>query len=148
MRRVARWFLDRLKNAPGDRAFGNVGDFSAISSALSISEPQSFADRGAQAVSEMREHLSSHRYRGLFDTRRGHEKYGHAELCRSGRAGLLEKRLHFVEEAVTVGFHGHPALFCVLHQEFFLFGRQFGGDLDFDGIDLIACRASLKAGDS
>lgn len=60
--------------------------------------------------------------------------------------GLLEKCLHLIEEAVAIGFHGHTAFFGILHQQFFLSGRQFGGDLDLDGIDLIAGRASLQAG--
>jgi len=29
--------------------------------------------------------------------------------------GLLEKRLHLIEEAVPIGFHGHAALLGVLH---------------------------------
>ena len=59
---------------------------------------------------------------------------------------LLEKRLHLIEEAVAVGFHGHAAFFGILHQQFFLPGRQFGGNLDLHRIDLVAGRASLEAG--
>ena len=63
-----------------------------------------------------------------------------------GRAWLLEKRLHLIEEAVAIGFHGHPALFGVLHQQFFLSRRQLGGNLDLHRIDLVAGRPSLETG--
>ncbi len=63
-----------------------------------------------------------------------------------GERYLLEKRLHLIEKAVAIGFHGHAALFGVFHQKFFLPGGQFCGNLDLDRIDLVAGSASLQAG--
>ena len=63
-----------------------------------------------------------------------------------GPARLLEKRFHLIEEAIAIGFHGHAALFGVLHQQFFLSRRQFGGNLDLHRIGLIAGRPSLQTG--
>ncbi len=73
----------------------------------------------------------------------GRTKNTGIRLWRSRRVDLLKKRLHLIEEAVAIGFHGHAALFGVFHQKFFLPGGQFCGNLDLDRIDLVAGPASL-----
>jgi len=135
-----------LKNSSGQGLFGHRRDLGTIAAAYSVAEEDDFADCDAQAVSEMQEHIARDRYRLLTDALRGNEKHRHVDSGESGRIGLLEERLHLIEETVAVGFHGHAAFFRVLHQQFFLSGRQFGGNFDLDRIDLIACRASLQAG--
>jgi len=62
-----------------------------------------------------------------------------------GGAALLEKRLHLVEEAVAIGFHRHAAFLGEFHEQFFLLGGQFGGDLYFNCEQLIARSLALEA---
>lgn len=146
-RRVAKRFLDRFENASGDRSFGDVSDFGKTPGALFVAEPQSLADVHAQTVSEVTQQIAGDGNGRRCDALRENEKYGHVAL-KIEKVGLLKKCLHLIEEAVAIGFHRHAALFRILHQQFFLLGRQFGGNLDLDRIDLIAGRASLQAGNS
>ncbi len=145
--RATKRFLDRFKNASGDGSFGEVSDFGMVPGALSVAEPQSLAGVHAQTVSEVTQQIASEGNGRRCDALRENEKYGHVAL-KIGKGGLLEKCLHLIEEAVAVGFHGHAALFRILHQQFFLLGRQFGGNLDLNRINLITGRASLQAGNS
>jgi len=61
---------------------------------------------------------------------------------------LLKKRLHFIEEAVFTVVHRHAALLGKFYEQLFLLCRQFGGNLYFDRIQLIARAAALETGDA
>jgi hypothetical protein len=61
---------------------------------------------------------------------------------------LLEKRLHLIEEPVSVRFHRHAAFLRKLHEQFLLTGRELGGDLHFNCVDVITGLAALETGDA